>query len=104
MTNKFYQFLGLTKKSGNLIEGYNKCEETIKKEKVYLAILSLECSENTKDKFKRYCSDREIPLLEDVPKFQLGISLGRKEINVLCVKDKNMSEKLIDLWQEHNNI
>ncbi|GAA0122091.1 MAG: ribosomal L7Ae/L30e/S12e/Gadd45 family protein [Clostridium argentinense] len=99
MTNKFYQFLGLTKKSGNLIEGYNKCEEAIKKQKVYLVILSLECSENTKDKFKKYCNDREIPLLENLSKSQLGISLGREEINVLCVKNKAMSEKLISLWQ-----
>ena len=36
MTNKFYQFLGLTKKSGNLIEGYNKCEEAIKSKRFIL--------------------------------------------------------------------
>jgi ribosomal protein L7Ae-like RNA K-turn-binding protein len=102
MQNKFFQFLGLTKKSGNLVEGYNKCEEIIKKGQVYLAVLSLECAENTKNKFKKYCSDRNIPTIESVSKDELGHCLGRAEINVLCVKDKNMSEKLLQLWNENN--
>jgi ribosomal protein L7Ae-like RNA K-turn-binding protein len=101
MQNKFFQFLGLTKKSGNLVEGYNKCEEIIKKQQVCLAILSLECAENTKSKFKKYCSDRSIPIIADVSKEELGQCLGRQEINVLCVKDKNMSEKLLQLWKEN---
>ena len=56
MTNKFYQFLGLTKKvwKKNLIEGLINVKRAIKKSKrFYLVILSLECSENTKDKFKK---------------------------------------------------
>ncbi len=102
MQNKFFQFLGLTKKSGNLVEGYNKCEEIIKKNQIYLAVLSLECAENTKKKFNKYCSDRSIPVIENVSKETLGQCLGRQEINVLCVKDKNMSEKLLQLWNENN--
>ncbi|MPM47931.1 hypothetical protein SDC9_94652 [bioreactor metagenome] len=102
MQNRFFQFLGLTKKSGNLVEGYNKCEENIKKHGVYLTILSLECAENTKNKFRKYCSDRSIPIIENVSKDDLGHCLGRPEINVLCVKDKNMSERLLQLWNENN--
>ena len=29
MNNKFFQFLGLTKKAGKLIEGYNQCEDAL---------------------------------------------------------------------------
>ncbi|MGL4731644.1 MAG: ribosomal L7Ae/L30e/S12e/Gadd45 family protein [Clostridium sp.] len=104
MNNKFYQFLGLTKKSGNLLEGYNKCEEAIKREKVYLLILSKECSENTIKKFKKFANEKSIEIIDNVSKDELGISLGRKEINVLCVKDNNMSQKLIELWNNHKSI
>ncbi|WP_026022209.1 50S ribosomal protein L7ae-like protein [Clostridium senegalense] len=104
MNNKFYQFLGLTKKSRNLIEGYNKCEEAIKKEKIYLIILSKECSENTKKKFRKISEEKSVQLIEDIPKNELGKPLGREEINVLCVKDNNMSKKLIELWNNHESI
>lgn len=98
MNNKFYQFLGLTKKSGNLVEGYNKCEEIIKKDKIFLTIISLECSLNTVKKFEKYCSDKNVPVIKGPSKIDLGMALGRKEINILCIKDKNMSDKLIELW------
>ena len=42
MQNKFLNFLGIAKKSGNLVEGYNACEEDIKRNKVSLCILSKE--------------------------------------------------------------
>ena len=32
----------------------------------------------------------------------LGKCLGRAEINVLCVNDKKMSNKLLSLWNEMN--
>ncbi len=99
--NKFFQFLGLTKKSGNLVEGYNKCEDTIKKQKVYLCILSLECADNTKSKFIKYSNDRKIPLIENINSKDLAIAIGREEINVLMVKDENMSKKLIKLWNDN---
>ena len=36
MNNKFLQFLGLVKRSGNLLEGYNRCEEVMYKKKNFL--------------------------------------------------------------------
>lgn len=100
MNDKFFQFLGLTKKAGKLIEGYNKCEELVTRGKGYLVILSEECSENTKDKFRRYCERENIVIIEGISNEKLGLSLGRTEINVLCVNDKSMSEKLINLYNK----
>lgn len=99
--SKFFQFLGLTKKSGNLVEGYNKCEDTIKKQKVHLCILSLECADNTKSKFIKYCNDRKIPVIENITSKDLAIAIGREQINVLMVKDENMSKNLIRLWNDN---
>lgn len=101
MPNKFLQFLGLTKRSGNLIEGYNKCEEAVKSNSLHLLIISSDCSENTKEKFMQYSNKYDVPLIE-VPygKEELGSSIGRAEINVLGVADKNMSLKLMTLIKE----
>ena len=102
MNNKFFQFLGLTKKAGKLIEGYNQCEEALEHRRGTLIILSEESSTNTKDKFKRLAAKNNVPLLEGASSEVLGQCLGREEINVLCVNDKKMSDKLLSLWNENN--
>lgn len=104
MNNKFFQFLGLTKKAGKLLEGYNKCEDALAHGKGNLVILSEECSTNTKDKFKTLSSRNDIQLIEGISNESLGRCLGRAEINVLCVSDKKMSDKLISLWNENDDI
>ena len=84
--NKFFNFLGLAKRSGNLIEGYSKCDEQRNRRSFYLVILS-------------NGAEKGIPLIEDFSKEQLGNPIGREELKVLAVVDKNMAEKLISLYQ-----
>ena len=102
MNNKFFQFLGLTKKAGKLIEGYNQCEDALSHGRGTLIILSEESSTNTKDKFKRLSIKNNIPLIEGLSNELLGKCLGRAEINVLSVSDKKMSNKLLSLWNEND--
>ncbi len=101
MQNKFLNFLGIAKKSRNLVEGYNACEDEIKRHKARLCILSLECSNNTKSKFQKYCADKNIPVIDNIPNVDLGMAIGREEINVLAVKDEMMCKNLIKLWKEN---
>lgn len=105
MTNKFLQFLGLIKKSGKLVEGYNKCEDYIKKkQKIFCIILSKDISPNTSKKFINYCNESNIPIINDYTKEELSNMLGKDEINVIGVSDKNMCERLIELWKQERNI
>lgn len=104
MQDKFLQFLGLVKKSGKLVEGYNKCEDSMKKNNLFLLVLSLDCSTNTKDKFMKYCDTYNVPFISAYTKEELGWPLGRDEISVLGVSDENMSNKLLSLRNENNNI
>lgn len=97
--NKFFNFLGLAKRSGNLIEGYSKCDEQRNRIDFYLVILSNDASDSTKRKFRNHCTDKGIPLIENFSKEELGNPIGRAEIKILAVKDKNMAEKLLSLYQ-----
>ena len=97
--NKFFNFLGLAKRSGNLIEGYSKCDEQRNRRSFYLVIVSDDASNNTKKKFKNHCIEKKIPLIEDFSKEELGNPIGREELKVLAVVDKNMAEKLISLYE-----
>jgi ribosomal protein L7Ae-like RNA K-turn-binding protein len=102
MQDKFLQFLGLVKKSGNLVEGYNKCEELVKKNAISLLILSTDCSENTKEKFIKYCLNYSIPHIEYYSKDELGYPIGRPEISVIGIIERKMTEKLLSLWNEQD--
>ncbi|GKX66309.1 ribosomal L7Ae/L30e/S12e/Gadd45 family protein [Inconstantimicrobium mannanitabidum] len=99
MNNKFLQFLGLTKRTGKLIEGYNKCEEVIKKEKIDLIIFSNDISIKTKEKFVYYCEKLSIPYIQCFTKTELGEAIGRAEVNILSVTDINMAKKLLSHYE-----
>ena len=93
--DKFLNFLGLTKRAGKLLEGYNKCEEEMKRSMIYLFIFSNSISNRSKDKFVKYCEQYDIPYIDNFSKEELGYSIGRCEINILGVTDENMAEKLL---------
>jgi ribosomal protein L7Ae-like RNA K-turn-binding protein len=99
MKDNFLQFLGLTKRAGKLAEGYNQSEETIKRKTVYLVILSTEVSNNTKEMFMRICQNKNIKVLQHYSSEELGEAVGRAEVNVLCITDKQMGEKLKSLYR-----
>ena len=99
MNNKFFNFLGLVKRSGNLLEGYNRCEENLNKKRIYLFLFSKELSERSKKKFFKICEDKKIPFIEELSKDELGKSLGKEEINILGITDENMANKLIKEYE-----
>lgn len=97
--DKFFDFLGIVKRSGNLIEGYSKCNEQRNRISLHLVIISPDASDGTKKKFTKHCLAKEIPCIEDFTKEELGSPIGRAEIKVLAVTDKSMAEKLLFLYQ-----
>ena len=97
--DKFFNFLGLAKRAGNIVEGYSRCDEQRNKKDFFLIIISNDASNSTRKKFKNHCIAKNIELIEDFSKEQLGNPIGREEIKVLAVTDKNMAEKLISLYQ-----
>ena len=103
MQNKFIQFLGIVKRSGNVCEGYNKTEEFIKLKKLSLVIMSKESSDNTKKKFKVYCEKFKVPIIENYSKEELGAILGREEINIIGILDKKIGDRLLELNIEESN-
>ncbi|AKN29470.1 ribosomal protein L7Ae family protein [Clostridium carboxidivorans P7] len=104
MENKFFQFLGLTKRAGKVLEGYNKCEDALKRRKAYLIIISEDASQNTVNKFLNYSEKYKIPVLQGYNKEDLGKALGMEQIKILGVSDKRMSERLLVLWKECEKI
>ena len=101
--DKRLSFLGIARKSGNLLLGYNKNEEAVKFHKVKLLIISKDAAENSKDKFRGYSEKFSIPIIEDFTPFELGNALGYEEIAVVGVLDKNMAKKLLTLNESNKD-
>ncbi|MDR5586887.1 MULTISPECIES: ribosomal L7Ae/L30e/S12e/Gadd45 family protein [Clostridium] len=98
--NKFYNFLGIAKKSGNLLEGYSKCDDLRNKLDIYLFIISNDLSQSSKEKFIKHCVQRNIPYINSFSKEELGSPIGRDQIMILGILDKNMAKKLLEIYEE----
>lgn len=97
--SKFFNFLGLTKRSGNLLEGYSKCNEQRNIKNIFLFIISNDASESTKKKFIKHCEIKAIPYINDFSKEELGDAIGRLEVMIIGVLDNNMAKKLISIYE-----
>lgn len=102
--NSFFSFLGLVKRSRKLLEGYSKCNEGKRREKIYLMIISNDASDSSKRKFINYCNINKIPYIQNFSKEELGSAVGRDEIKILGIIDQNMGQKLIALYEEEENM
>ncbi|KYH35793.1 ribosomal protein L7Ae family protein [Clostridium tepidiprofundi DSM 19306] len=99
MKDKFLRFLAIAKKAGMLVEGYNNCEIAIKKGNAFLVVIANELSPNSKKKIERYCKDN-IELIEGISEYDMNLYLGSNGVKVICIKDRNFSNNLLDLWKK----
>lgn len=102
--NKFLNFLGLAKRSGNLVEGYSKCDDLRNKIEFFLFIISTDASEKSTAKFIKHCTSNNIKYIYDFTKEELGEPLGRPEVKILGVNDEKMAKKLLSLYNENQNL
>ena len=53
---KIESYLGLARRAGKIVSGYQTCVHTISKGNIKLIIVASDASENTRDRFKNLCS------------------------------------------------
>lgn len=96
----FYSFLGLIKKSGNLVSGYNSCEYDAKKDRCRLIIIAEDASDNTKKKFMDICIYRKVSYIIKGKREKLGFCIGKSPVSVLGIKDENMSKAVLNMLEQ----
>ena len=99
MTNeqRILGFLGLCRKAGKLVFGFDMTVEAIQKGTADLVLLSGDCSERTVRNIKRISDENEtevlvLPLTMD----EIGYAVA-KRAGVLCVCDSGFSKKIKEL-------
>lgn len=100
MNKKLLSFLGLTRKSGNIVLGANLVETQALKNKIKLIIITEDASENTREKTTALAKRKNIKIINILNKEDLGYALGKAEISVVGVLDAKMAEVISDLSGE----
>ncbi len=93
--NKFLSMLGISKKAGKLVAGYDPVEEAIIKKKIVIVILSNELSEKNGAKIKKSAEKNNIPVKE-IPfsMEEIGWALGSKPTGILGISDNGLAHIL----------
>lgn len=97
---KFYSFLGLCKRSGNIAAGETAAEQAVRKKTARLLILAGDASANTKKKFYNSAAYYGIALLETGNKEELGRAIGTEQRSILAVTEEGFAKKLKTLAED----
>lgn len=89
--NKFYGMLGIARKGGKIILGYDTTVSLIKGNiKDVLVIVASDASEKTKKNIIFECNKYNREYIENGEKVVYGKILNKKEVSVLAVTDINI--------------
>lgn len=95
VNNLVKSMLGFCMKSGNIVSGEDTCKAELKRNKIYLIIVAVDASENTKKLFVDKTSYRNVPIRFIGSKEELGKSIGKNSRAVVAIKDENFALKLL---------
>lgn len=104
INNKILNLLGITTKAGKLVAGAEAVKEAITKNKVKLIILAKDCSQNTKDIYTNLSDKFNIPIMEFENMENISKSIGKSNKAVVGIKDKNLSNEILKIFNGGENI
>jgi len=96
VTDRFCQILGLCCRAGKLVSGTWAAEDSIRRRKAELVIVSTEASDGTKNRILQLCKHRRIDVLIIGTKEELGQCIGKSDRTVIAINDKRFKAMLID--------
>lgn len=93
--SKIESYLGLARRAGKIVSGYQTCIHTISKKDIKLLIVAADTSENTKQKFSFLCEKYNVPFREFGDTAGLSQMTGLRERGIHGIADKNFAEVII---------
>ena len=94
MNDKFLSFLGLAKKSGNLVLGMDAVKEGVIKRNINLVLTANDISDSSFEKINLFCEKNNIKVLKINYKMDEIYFLINKRSGILGIKDENFAKKI----------
>ncbi|SDY84543.1 Ribosomal protein L7Ae [Proteiniborus ethanoligenes] len=97
---KLLSMLGIGRKAGLIVSGEMGCIHSLKDDSSKLLIIALDASDNTKNKFKALCNNKNITYVEIGSKAELGLAIGKGITSVISINDEAFSKALYKIIDE----
>ena len=95
MRQKIESYLGLARKAGKLLAGYNKCLDAIERGKIKLLIISEDVSENSMKKMIKLAESKKTKYRIYGQSEETGHITGNPGRGIFGITDKNFAEAVI---------
>lgn len=103
MNNPLLSFLGITKKSGNIIFGMDSVKEKIREGNIRLVLLASDISKNSLKEILAFTNEYNIKTIAiNHTKEDLEMAIG-KYAAILGISNKNFSKKIISITDEESS-
>ncbi len=93
--NKIESYLGLARRAGKIVSGYQTCIHTLQKGEVKLIIVANDASQNTKDKFTNLCQRSGVPFEIFSTTDELSAMTGFLGRGIFGITDKGFAEVMM---------
>lgn len=94
--NKLYQILGLCRRAGKLVSGAWAAEDSIRRGKAKLVIVSNDASETTKEKIFKLCNNRRVDVIIFGTKEKLGNCIGQSNRAIIAITSDKFKNMILD--------
>ena len=94
INKKVCGLLGLSRKSGNIIDGTDAVIENIIKGKIKLVLLAEDCSERTKRNLENISHEKRVRIFCYGTMEELSKAIGNRNKAVIGIKDSNLSNEI----------
>lgn len=90
-TKKQLNLLGLSLRAGKLIHGDESVEKAIKRHHIYLIILASDVSDSTRERYKRFAKEYQVPLCNRYSRQEISHAIGKAR--AICgMSDKGLAK------------
>ena len=97
MKNKLLPLLGLCKKAGKLLEGFDAVREAARKDKVKLIVLAEDISPKSRKEAEYVAQQQNIPLFTaPFGMDEIGYRLG-KRAGILALTDQGLADRIMSI-------
>ena len=93
--SKAEKYLGLARKAGKVVSGYQTCVHTISKGQIKLIIVAEDASDNTKKKFRVLCERHSVPFRIYGNSEDLSHITGLSGRGIFGITDNGFAEVII---------
>ena len=97
MKEKVFGMLGLARRAGKIIFGSDAAEKAVRGGRAQLVIMAEDASDRTKKLMGNKCKSFSVPLYVFSNAGELGNKIGKSDMSVLAVSDKNFASAIENL-------